>query len=163
MYFLAAIDCKWSDWELGKCSKTCGGGKRTSYRREEVTQSNGGKPCSGSTWETQDCNTQSCPGNWKPLLPQTKIGGPWINHGTPISATIAYPIADEDDVWIIAAKDHAYLKMIKIRITGPNTFDWIMSYYSTAWGCLDNFTESCFDGTSTTAGNYVVQLVAEKE
>ena len=56
--------------------------------------------------------------------------------------------------------------MVKIRITGPNTFDWIMSMYKEngiGHECLDNFTESCFAGTSTTADKYVVQLVAEKQ
>ena len=50
----------WSDWEYGQCTKTCGGGTRTNYRKELVQQSNGGKACAGSTWEAQDCNTQSC-------------------------------------------------------------------------------------------------------
>ena len=58
---LDKIDCKWSDWEYGQCSKTCGGGTRTNYRKELVHQSNGGKACSGSTWMTEDCNKQSCP------------------------------------------------------------------------------------------------------
>ena len=170
--FLAPTDCKWGDWDYGKCSKTCGGGKRTNYRKVLVHQSNGGKACTGSTWEFQNCNTQSCPvKKWKPLQPQTKLGGPWVGYSTdsygngdPIPATIAYPVAGEDDVWIIGAKD-GHLKMVKIRITGPNTYDWIESYYSSEYGCLDNFTESCFAGTSTKCSGkcYVVKLVAEKQ
>ena len=58
--FLAPVDCVWSDWEYGQCSKTCGGGTKTKYRKELVQQSNGGKACAGSTWEAQDCNTQAC-------------------------------------------------------------------------------------------------------
>merc|ERR1711962_1869687 len=53
-------DCKWGDWELGECSKTCGGGWRTNYRKVLVHESNGGKACTGKTWKTEDCNTQSC-------------------------------------------------------------------------------------------------------
>jgi len=54
-------DCKWSGWEYGQCTKTCGGGKRTNYRKKLVQHSNGGRPCTGSTWETESCNTHSCP------------------------------------------------------------------------------------------------------
>ena len=59
--FLAPTDCKWSDWEYGQCTKTCGGGKRTNYRKKLVQQSNGGRPCTGPTSETKSCNTHSCP------------------------------------------------------------------------------------------------------
>lgn len=54
------VDCKWSDWEYGECTKTCGGGKRTNYRKELMHQSNGGMACSGTAWETEECNTNPC-------------------------------------------------------------------------------------------------------
>merc|ERR1711962_803065 len=38
----------------------CGGGKRTNYRKELMHQSNGGKACFGTAWETEDCNTNPC-------------------------------------------------------------------------------------------------------
>ena len=60
--FSAPTNCIWSEWEYGQCSKSCGGGKRTNHRKELVHALNGGKTCLGSTWETEDCNTQSCPG-----------------------------------------------------------------------------------------------------
>ena len=71
--FLAPTDCKWGDWELGECTKTCGGGKRTNYRKILVHQSNGGKACTGTTWKTEDCNTQSClkKGEWFIILIST--------------------------------------------------------------------------------------------
>ena len=93
------------------------------------------------------------------------IGGPWINFGTPIPATIAFYV-DGEDSWIVGAVDGAYLKMVKLRVTGPNTFNWISAKYS--WdgsypkSCLSSFSESCFVGTNTNAQNYQVQLVATR-
>jgi len=57
------IDCQESGWSSNNaCSKTCGGGKMTLYRRIEVAPAYGGKPC-GALMQTQDCNQQACPTN----------------------------------------------------------------------------------------------------
>merc|ERR1719186_2370690 len=55
------VDGVWSEWSnFGACSDACGGG--TQKRERTCTPPiNGGKPCSGSTEEQQDCNPQPCP------------------------------------------------------------------------------------------------------
>ena len=97
-------------------------------------------------------------------MPQTKIGGPWINHGRPKPATIAFKIPNED-AWIIGLHDDVYMKMVKIRITGSNTFKWIASKYirdgSYDVNCLVSFRYSCFTGSHAVESVYQVQLVAK--
>ena len=101
---------------------------------------------------------------WNVLLPQTMIGGPWINHGTPKPATIAVKVPNEE-TWIIGLHDDVYMKMVKIRITGSITFTWVVSKYSQDGSydvnCLTSFKYSCFEGTDTIESNYQVQLVAK--
>ena len=55
------VDCVWRPWTIGKCSVTCGGGKRINARTKSVEESHGGT-CSGLATETKDCNTVSCTG-----------------------------------------------------------------------------------------------------
>ena len=58
-----AVDCVWG--EYGKwttCSANCGGGSRTRTRPEATTAENGGAPCSGSSIDTEVCNTEACQG-----------------------------------------------------------------------------------------------------
>ena len=99
---------------------------------------------------------------WTILLPQTKFAGPAIN-GAPVSATIALPLSNENE-WIVAVKNKQ-LKMVKLRVTGANTFDYI----TTKWAetsqydasCLTSFTESCFVGNVAKKHGYEIKLVAE--
>ena len=56
------MDCEWSEWQIGQCSVTCGGGTRTNTRTKNVEESNGGV-CTGNPTAQEDCNTQNCPGN----------------------------------------------------------------------------------------------------
>ena len=56
------MDCKWTDWQIGQCSVTCGGGTRTNTRSKSVEENNGGK-CTGDSTAQENCNDQSCPGN----------------------------------------------------------------------------------------------------
>ena len=51
-------DCKWGEWEVGECSKTCGGGVQTATR-EKLS---GGKPCDEASTEQRECNTEKCTG-----------------------------------------------------------------------------------------------------
>jgi len=115
---------------------------------------------------SSECIYEKNSGHWNILLQQTMIGGPWINFGTPIPATIAFKV-DDEDVWIVGAVDGAFLKMVKLRVTGPNTFNWIIAKYrpvgSYPESCLSSFSESCFVGTNTNAKNYQVQLVATRD
>ena len=97
------------------------------------------------------------------MVGSTKLSGKWINHGNPIPSTIAYHV--EGNVFIIAAVEGAYLKMMKIEVTGVTTFNWIDAKYhrvSATSSCRDQetFSESCFHGSSVSQGNYDIQLVA---
>ena len=58
---LEPINCEWSEWNVGKCSKTCGNGTRTSDRNKILVEQNGGI-CSGMTSKVVDCILDSCPG-----------------------------------------------------------------------------------------------------
>ena len=54
--------------------------------------------------------------------------------------------------------------MVLLKVTGPNTFDWIATKYAaegTMADCLVNFNPYCFIGTSATKDFYTVNLVAE--
>ena len=98
-------------------------------------------------------------------MPQTLIGGPWINHGTPLPATIAFDIVEED-AWIVGLIEKGTLKMVKLRLTGPKSYDWISAKYRNpetypqSCASMSSFSESCFIGENTSETNYQVQLVA---
>ena len=57
---LVPIDCEWSDWQIGECSQTCGGGARTDSTTKRTEEVNGGT-CEGSTTKHEVCNMQDCP------------------------------------------------------------------------------------------------------
>ena len=92
------------------------------------------------------------------LLPHTKFAGSWINHGTPIPATIAFKLPKKDE-WILGVKDGP-LKMVKLRVTGPTTYEWISTKYNYDRSSLSSFSESNFVGTNGTRNTYTIQLVA---
>ena len=56
------VDCEWRDWEIGECSKTCGGGQRLNIRNRKIEAANGGKDCLGGSTETVGCYEGDCPG-----------------------------------------------------------------------------------------------------
>ena len=103
--------------------------------------------------------------NWKVLLPQTKLAGPFINYGTPRSATIALKLSGKNE-WIIGIQDSYFLKMVKLRVTGANTYKWISTKYRRDGtydaSCLTSFSESCYRGTNENENFYQVLLVAKR-
>ena len=57
------VDCAWGDFgEWTECSATCGTGTQTRTRTEATAAAHGGTACAGDSSESQDCNTQDCPG-----------------------------------------------------------------------------------------------------
>ena len=56
------MDCEWTDWQIGQCSVTCGGGTRTNIRSKKVEEKHGGM-CTGNSTVQEECNDQGCPGN----------------------------------------------------------------------------------------------------
>jgi len=55
------VDCEWSEWKIGECSKQCGGGRRINKREQNVLAAHGGRECSGPTELDEPCNTHECP------------------------------------------------------------------------------------------------------
>ena len=51
------VDCEWSEWKIGECSKQCGGGRRINKREQNVLAAHGGRECSGPTELDEPCNT----------------------------------------------------------------------------------------------------------
>ena len=63
-----SVDCQWSTWSnWTDCSATCGGGTQLRSRLVEQVAQYGGSICSGSAFESQACNTQTC------VPPQGKV------------------------------------------------------------------------------------------
>ena len=60
------VNCAWGEWSAYTgCTKTCGLGKQYRYRAILTHDENGGTACVGTdNVEDQDCNTQSCSGNY---------------------------------------------------------------------------------------------------
>ena len=62
-YFNNSVDGGWSEPEWSKCSKACGGGTQNRARTcNNPAPDHGGNDCQGESTETQDCNTEDCPG-----------------------------------------------------------------------------------------------------
>ena len=59
--YILSVDCEWGEWELGDCSKSCGGGVRLNYREKTVEEMFGGT-CEGYPTFEEHCNPQNCPG-----------------------------------------------------------------------------------------------------
>ena len=59
---LPKIDCEWSAWTIGQCSKSCGVGSKTKTRTKITVEAHGGS-CTGTATGTEVCSNQnSCPG-----------------------------------------------------------------------------------------------------
>ena len=90
---------------------------------------------------------------------ETRCEGTWVNN----NASIAFPLKQKN-VFIIGCTDLIDLKMIKIKVTGEKTFDWIEAKYHRNYpkecSSEQTFHESCFEGPSATQENYDVILVA---
>ena len=61
-FIIIAVDCQWSPWTLGQCSKTCGDGSMTKTRTQEISAANGGDECEGADSLDETCNVRDCPG-----------------------------------------------------------------------------------------------------
>ena len=62
--FTRSVDGGWSDFgDWSECSAECGGGTQTRNRTcTNPAPANGGADCVGEATESQNCNTQPCPG-----------------------------------------------------------------------------------------------------
>ena len=59
---LFSVDCRWSNWTIGKCSVSCGDGVRENHRFKEQEELFGGAPCDGVASQTEACINRICPG-----------------------------------------------------------------------------------------------------
>ena len=64
MWFYIKVDCQWSAWTMGDCSKACNGGKRTKTRIKVAEEQLGGE-CKGLSSVSEPCNEFGCPSNIK--------------------------------------------------------------------------------------------------
>ena len=95
---------------------------------------------------------------------KTKLSGKYIR--TQLEATIAHEISH--NIFIVAALDGHHLKMVKIRVTGITTFEWMKAKYmspSSDSKCRyqQSFSIDCFHGTDVSASGYNVVLLARKK
>ena len=64
---LCPVNGTWSDWVVGACTKTCGGGSQTNTRTcDNPAPAHGGAACDGTDKKEVECNTQACPGKYFP-------------------------------------------------------------------------------------------------
>jgi len=91
----------------------------------------------------------------------TTMGGPWLNNGVPIPVTLVLNLGSNS--WIVGVVDGSLVKMVKIEITGTNTFEWKETRYTSDKSTCSNaitFSEECFSNAYNPDGNnYPVTLV----
>ena len=63
VFYDCIVNCEWSNWTIGNCTESCGGGVRTSTGTEKVSSAHGGEKCKGDSFIPERCNDQECPGN----------------------------------------------------------------------------------------------------
>ena len=79
---ICIVDGGWSEWRLGPCSKTCGGGVQN-YTRvcDNPKPSCGGEKCEGPSVHTlQKCNDNICPGKIIPITYHSLLVATYIVH-----------------------------------------------------------------------------------
>ena len=62
LYLLILVDCLWGPWKTSQCSTSCGNGTKILTRSIFRNETNGGKPCSGTTEKVVACDYERCPG-----------------------------------------------------------------------------------------------------
>ena len=94
------VDGKWSEWENGECSATCGGGTMTITRYcNNPAPEYGGKDCEGEAEELALCNEDPCPEIQPPAVVFPEKPGPvesgW-SEWTPFENSYCY-LDDHDN------------------------------------------------------------------
>ena len=95
-------------------------------------------------------------------MPQTLFTGNAIGGG-PVSATLALDLSD--NIWVVGVLNGNFMKMVKLKITGATSYDWIATKFlrigNFTSSCEADFSESCFIGNDGTECMYTVQLAAK--
>jgi hypothetical protein len=91
--------------------------------------------------------------------------GAAINSGTPLPIIVRLYLGNNE--WIVGVED-GYMKMVKIRIMGPNTFTWLGTRYDLPFNSHCNvastFATDCWYGpgaVNPSSNTYPVSLVTE--
>ena len=83
---------------------------------------------------------------WTVLIPQTKIKIPsHQNQFITKSANIIFDLRGNNE-WIVALLDEQWLRMVKIQITGPNSYNW----QRTIAVVTDDVEDSCLRSSTFT-------------
>ena len=56
--------CEWGPWQMSKCSKTCGGGKRDKHRLRQPKEGYNVYCGPSVDVKSEDCNTDPCPSKY---------------------------------------------------------------------------------------------------
>ena len=56
------MNCRWSSWRWGGCSKNCGRGVKYGTRHIVCHAKNGGRGCTGGSRTSKSCFVRSCGG-----------------------------------------------------------------------------------------------------
>ena len=109
-------------------------------------------------------------GDWEVVLSETKFKCGSISN-CPAQASNAFDLGD--NVWIVSVKNGGYLKMVKLKVTGENSYNHIETKYNQDGmydesQCVSSFSESCFvhrSGWGNNAGGspYQIDLKARKK
>lgn len=79
-------NCVWGNWSAwSTCTLPCGSGSQTRTRTIQAPQTGTGTACTGSSTETQVCNTQSCSGTSQTIVVKSVSGssGGFFFHAWP--------------------------------------------------------------------------------
>jgi len=156
----AQCRCRGSGWGLDSCGSLCCAA--SPYTDPDPS----GKYYYGKNGKTEAdmCYERAATQAWTILTPDTTFGGPWINFGTPLPVTLK--LHQEGDEWMLGLVEGPYLKLVKIRITGETTHEWIATRYDNTYdrACAVQvtFTLECFKGTDPAKDAYPVSLKAKK-
>ena len=87
------------------------------------------------------------------------------DSGVDGAPNILFPLAEKNEFILgLTNNETQILKMVKIRVTGERTFNWLEAKYNERYpeecGRQSTFYEECFEGQSEWQHNYDVDLVA---
>ena len=98
-------------------------------------------------------------------MPGTTLTGRYVNSGRGQPVTLLFELGS--NIWIVGLIDGTtkpYLKMVKIRLTGATTSEWLDTRYNSLFplscGRAATFNVGCFTGTAAGEAMYPVSLKA---
>jgi len=115
------------------------------------------KTLGNGKYRVEELNT---PQAWN--FKSAEFAGSWINHGTPMPVTLKRHLGG--DHWMLGLVEAPYLKIVKVKITGEQTFEYVATrydpHYDAVCAAQATFTATCFHSKSCVKlgnGKYSVQ------